>query len=1013
MTEAKSGKVSDKQRTIFVCNGTGCVSGKAIEVREALEKAVSELNQNGVKVDFTGCHGFCQQGPIAVVEPEGIFYAHVSVDDVPEIVQSHLQDGQPVERLFYKDPISGQAVPYYKDINFYSKQQRIILRNCGHINPERIEDYIAVDGYQSLRKALFEMTPEQVIDEVKRSGLRGRGGAGFPTAMKWEFCRTAPGSQKYMICNADEGDPGAFMDRSTMEGDPHTVIEGMTIAAYTIGASEGYIYIRAEYPLAVHRVRLAIKQAEEKGFLGENVLGTNFSFRLHVKEGAGAFVCGEETALMASIEGKRGMPRPRPPFPAQSGLWGKPSNINNVKSLATIPVILAKGADWYAQIGTEKSKGTAVFALTGKIANSGLVEVPMGIPIHKIIYDIGGGIPDDKHFKAVQTGGPSGGCLPVSHLNRPVDYESLAEAGSIVGSGGMVVMDEDTCMVDVARYFLSFTQDESCGKCVMCRLGTKQMLDILENICNGRSRLEDIDLLLDLSEAIKAGSLCGLGQTAPNPVLTTIRYFRDEYEEHIKKHHCRAAVCRGLVTAPCSHTCPAGIDIPRYLRFIAKGKPGGAIAVIREKIPFPAVCGLVCFHPCEAKCRRAQLDEAVAIRMLKGYAAAHDTKEWKEKIKVAPATGKRVAIVGSGPAGLTAAYYLTGLGHSATIFEALPEPGGMMRVGIPDYRLPKDILRAEIKELEDIGVEIRTNSRVNSIEKLFAEGYNAIFVAIGAHQGLRIGVEGEDSPRVLESADFLREASLGKKIEVGKKVAVIGGGNVAIDAARTALRLGAEEVNIIYRRTQAEMPASREEIKEALEEGVQIHYLAAPSKIFSRNGTVELESIRMELGVMDTSGRRRPEPIEGSEFIMSFDTIIAAIGQRPEIPQEFNLAVGRGNVIKVDPDTLATSREGVFAGGDTITGPASVIEAIADGRQAAISIDKYLDGSGNIDEVLAPLEETVAPLDEAEEKWRPEMPALPVEQRTKDFRQVEVGYTDEMAIEEAERCLRCDLEERE
>ena len=1013
MTEAKSGKVSDKQRTIFVCNGTGCVSGKAIEVREALEKAVSELNQSGVKVDFTGCHGFCQQGPIAVVEPEGIFYAHVSVDDVPEIVQSHLQDRQPVERLFYKDPISGQAVPYYKDINFYSKQQRIILRNCGHINPERIEDYIAVDGYQSLRKALFEMTPEQVIDEVKRSGLRGRGGAGFPTAMKWEFCRTAPGSQKYMICNADEGDPGAFMDRSTMEGDPHTVIEGMTIAAYTIGASEGYIYIRAEYPLAVHRVRLAIKQAEEKGFLGENILGTNFSFKLHVKEGAGAFVCGEETALMASIEGKRGMPRPRPPFHAQSGLWGKPSNINNVKSLATIPVILAKGADWYAQIGTEKSKGTAVFALTGKIANSGLVEVPMGIPVHKIIYDIGGGIPDDKHFKAVQTGGPSGGCLPVSHLNRPVDYESLAEAGSIVGSGGMVVMDEDTCMVDVARYFLSFTQDESCGKCVMCRLGTKQMLDILENICNGRSRLEDIDLLLDLSEAIKAGSLCGLGQTAPNPVLTTIRYFRDEYEEHIKKHHCRAAVCRGLVTAPCSHTCPAGIDIPRYLRFIAKGKPGGAIAVIREKIPFPAVCGLVCFHPCEAKCRRAQLDEAVAIRMLKGYAAAHDTKEWKEKIKVSPATEKRVAIVGSGPAGLTAAYYLTGLGHSATIFEALPEPGGMMRVGIPDYRLPKDILRAEIKELEDIGVEIRTNSRVNSIEKLFAEGYNAIFVAIGAHQGLRIGVEGEDSPRVLESADFLREASLGKKIEVGKKVAVIGGGNVAIDAARTALRLGAEEVNIIYRRTQAEMPASREEIKEALEEGVQIHYLAAPSKIFSRNGTVELESIRMELGVMDTSGRRRPEPIEGSEFIMSFDTIIAAIGQRPEIPQEFNLAVGRGNVIKVDPDTLATSREGVFAGGDTITGPASVIEAIADGRQAAISIDKYLDGSGNIDEVLAPLEETVAPVEEGEEKWRPEMPALPVEQRTKDFRQVEVGYTDEMAIEEAERCLRCDLEERE
>ena len=383
---------SHNQRTIFVCQGTGCISGKSVEIREALEKMVAELGLNNVKVDFTGCHGFCQQGPIAFVEPEGIFYTHVGVEDVPEITQSHLRDGQPVARLFYIDPVTDQAVPYYKDINFYKKQQRIVLRNCGRINPERIEDYLTTGGYQSLRKVLFEMTPEQVIDEVKRSGLRGRGGAGFPTGLKWEFCRNSPGTQKYMICNADEGDPGAFMDRSTMEGDPHTVIEGMAIAAYAIGATEGYIYIRAEYPLAVKRLRIALKQAEEEGFLGEKILGSNFSFKVHVKEGAGAFVCGEETALMASIEGKRGMPRPRPPFPAQSGLWGKPTNINNVKTLASLPVIIAQGADWYTQIGTEKSKGTAVFALTGKIANSGLVEVPMGIPLHEIIYGIGGGI---------------------------------------------------------------------------------------------------------------------------------------------------------------------------------------------------------------------------------------------------------------------------------------------------------------------------------------------------------------------------------------------------------------------------------------------------------------------------------------------------------------------------------------------------------------------------------------------------------------------------------------------
>jgi len=1009
--EAKPSR--DNQRTIFVCHGTGCVSGKAFEIREALEKEVAELGSDGVRVDFTGCHGFCQQGPIAVVEPEGIFYTHVTVDDVPEVVQSHLRDGQPVTRLFYKDPVSGEAVPHYKDITFYKKQQRIVLRNCGHINPERIDDYIAVGGYQSLRKALFEMTPEQVIDEVKRSGLRGRGGAGFPTGMKWEFCRNAPASQKYMICNADEGDPGAFMDRSTMEGDPCTVIEGMTIAAYAIGASEGYIYIRAEYPLAVKRVRLAVKLAEEKGFLGENILGSSFSFRIHVKEGAGAFVCGEETSLMASIEGKRGMPRSRPPFPAQAGLWGKPTNINNVKSLATVPVIIAKGADWYAQIGTEKSKGTAVFALTGKIANSGLVEVPMGIPLQEIIYDVGGGILGSKRFKAVQTGGPSGGCLPTSHLNLPVDYESLTEAGSIMGSGGMVVTDEDTCMVDIARYFLSFTQAESCGKCVMCRLGTKQMLDILENICNGRGRLEDIDLLLELSEAIKAGSLCALGGTAPNPVLTTIRYFRDEYEEHIKRHHCRAAVCRELVTAPCSHICPAGIDVPRYVRFIAEGKPAEAVAVIREKMPFPAVCGLVCFHPCEAKCRRGQLDEAIAIRMLKRFAAEHGNGLWKQNIEVAPTTGKRVAIVGSGPAGLTAAYYLAKLGHSVTVFEALPEPGGMMRVGIPDYRLPKDILRGEIKEIEDIGVEIRTNTRVDSIDKLFQQGYNAIFLAIGAHQGLKIGVEGEDSPRVIECVNFLRDASLGKRVEVGNRVAVIGGGNAAIDSARTAMRLGAKEVTIVYRRTRAEMPASPEEVEEALVEGVQIHFLAAPSRIISQDGRVELESIRMQLGAMDASGRRRPEPIKGSEFTTSFDTIIAAIGQRPDIPRQFNVAIGRGNVIEVDPDTLATTRGGVFAGGDMVTGPASVIEAIAAGRQTAISIDKYLGGSGDIDEVLAPPEGAVAPLEEAEEKRRPQMPTLPVKQRLSGFSQVELGYSDEMAIEEAKRCLRCDLEERE
>jgi NADH:ubiquinone oxidoreductase subunit F (NADH-binding)/(2Fe-2S) ferredoxin len=544
--EAKPGKGS--QRTINICQGTGCVSGKSIEITEALKKAVAGQGLNGVNVDFTGCHGFCEQGPVAIIEPEGIFYTHVTVADVPEIVEGHLRDGKSVERLFYKDPLTGQGIPYHKDIKFYSMQQRIILRNIGRINPERIEDYIAVGGYESLKKVLKEMTPKQVIEEMKRSGLRGRGGAGFPTGQKWEFCHNVTSDQKYMICNADEGDPGAFMDRSTMEGDPCTVLEGMTIAAYAIGASEGYVYIRAEYPLAVKRVRLALKLAEGKGFLGDKILGSNFSFHIHVKEGAGAFVCGEETALLASIEGKRGMPRSRPPFPANSGLWGKPTTINNVKSLATVPVIIAKGADWYASTGTEKSKGTCVFALTGKIANSGLIEVPMGIKLRKIIYEIGGGIPGGKKFKAVQTGGPSGGCLPETYLDQPVDYESLAAAGSMMGSGGMVVMDEETCMVDIARYFLSFTQAESCGKCVPCRVGTKQMLDILERICRGEGRPEDIPLLQTLGENIKIGSLCALGGTAPNPVLTTLRYFRNEYEAHINEKFCPARSCVNLIS---------------------------------------------------------------------------------------------------------------------------------------------------------------------------------------------------------------------------------------------------------------------------------------------------------------------------------------------------------------------------------------------------------------------------------------------------------------------------------
>ena len=1013
MSEWEALEHSDKPRILIGAATCGRAAG-ALAVLEAIN---SELGRHNIQATIiqVGCIGLCYAEPLVdIIKPNRprICYSNITPEIIPQLIEDYIINDNPRSDLALGTIGNGSTkdIPKLFELPMLKPQLRIALRNCGHIDPENINHYIANDGYRGLVKALG-MAPEEVIEEIKKSVLRGRGGAGFPTGLKWGFCRKSPGTVKYLICNADEGDPGAFMDRSLLEGDPHAVLEGMLIGAYAIGATEGYIYIRAEYPLAIERLKLALDQMADYGLLGDNILGSDFSFHIKIKQGAGAFVCGEETALMASIEGKRGMPRSRPPFPAQAGLWGKPTNINNVETWGNVSAILQRGGDWYASYGSEKSKGTKTFALAGKIERTGLIEVPMGISLQEIIYGIGGGIPDDKRFKAVQTGGPSGGCLPVSRLNLPVDYESLTEAGSIMGSGGMVVMDEDTCMVDVAHYFLSFTQAESCGKCVLCRLGTKQMLDILEDITNGKGKLEDIDLLIDLSGAVKEGSLCALGGTAPNPVLTTIRYFRDEYEEHIKRHHCRAAVCKGLVTAPCSHTCPAGVDVPRYVRFIAEGKFAEAVAVIREKIPFPSVCGHVCVHPCETRCRRGLLDDAIDIRVLKRFATEHDTGLWKLNSRVAPPTGKRVAIIGSGPAGLTAAYYLAKLGHSVTVFEALPEPGGMVRVGIPDYRLPKEILKAEIDEIKGVGVDIRTNTRVDSPEELFKQGYNAIFLAIGAHQGTRIGVEGEDSPQVKECISFLRDVTLGKEVKLGERIAVIGGGNAAIDSARTALRLGAKEVTIVYRRTQAEMPASPEEIEAALAEGVKVYFLAAPSRIISQDGELKLECIGMELGAVDASGRRRPEPIKGSEFSMSFDTVIAAIGQRPEIPDKFALATGQGNTIQVDPDSLATAREGIFAGGDAVSGPASVIEAIAAGRQAAISIDKYLGGNGEIDETLAPPEGALAPLKEAEEKRRPQIPTLPVTERLGGFAEVELELSKEIAIEEAKRCLRCDLEE--
>ncbi|MEG0484385.1 MAG: NADH-quinone oxidoreductase subunit NuoF [Oscillospiraceae bacterium] len=555
---------------VMICGGTGCTSSGSDKICAAFEREISlaDLDKE-VKVIRTGCFGLCALGPIVVIYPEGCFYSMVKEEDVQEIVSEHLLKGRPVTRLLYDETVQDGVVKSLDDTAFYKKQMRIALRNCGVINPENIDEYIAFDGYQALGKVLKEMKPQDVIDSILDSGLRGRGGGGFPTGLKWKLAAGNESDQKYVCCNADEGDPGAFMDRSVLEGDPHVVLEAMAIAAYAIGASKGYVYIRAEYPIAVNRLRIAIEQAKEYGLLGDNIFDSGFNFDVDIKLGAGAFVCGEETALMTSIEGKRGEPRPRPPFPAQKGLFGKPTILNNVETYANVPQIILKGSEWFKGIGTEKSKGTKVFALGGKIKNTGLVEVPMGTTLRTIVEEIGGGIPGGKKFKAAQTGGPSGGCIPASLIDTPIDYDNLIAIGSMMGSGGLIVMDEDTCMVDIAKFFLDFTVDESCGKCAPCRIGTKRLLELLEKITSGKGTMEDLDKIGELAEFIKGNSLCGLGQTAPNPVLSTLHYFRDEYEAHIKDKRCPAGVCKALLNYKidpvkckgctiCARSCPAG-----------------------------------------------------------------------------------------------------------------------------------------------------------------------------------------------------------------------------------------------------------------------------------------------------------------------------------------------------------------------------------------------------------------------------------------------------------------------
>ncbi|MGA3115942.1 MAG: FAD-dependent oxidoreductase [Syntrophobacteraceae bacterium] len=1008
----------------LICGGTGCHSSGSINVKHALEQEIDKRGLSGeVKVVETGCNGFCALGPIIVVYPEGIVYLSAVPEDMPELVEEHLVKGRILERLLYKEPITKEAIPRMNDIPFFALQKLIVLKNRGVIDPENIDETIARDGYAGMSKALTEMTSEQIIKEVFDSGLRGRGGAGFPTGLKWRFCAQTPGEVKYILCNADEGDPGAFMDRSVLEADPHAVLEGMVIGAKAIGAHQGYIYCRAEYPLALHRLDIAIKQAKEYGLLGKDILGSGFDLDIEVYQGAGAFVCGEETALMTSIEGKRGMPRTRPPFPAIAGLWGKPSVLNNVETFASVGQIILNGASWYNAIGTEKSKGTKVFALTGDVVNVGLVEVPMGTTLGQIVYDIGGGIPGGKKFKAAQLGGPSGGCIPIGHLNTPIDYERVTELGAIMGSGGLIVMNEDKCAVDMARFFMDFVKDESCGKCTPCRAGTKRMLDILTDITEGRGKEGDIELLEEMGAIIKNASLCGLGQTAPNPVLSTIRYFRDEYEEHIREKKCKAVVCSALFKSPCQHTCPAGMDVPAYVALVRAERFEDAYKIMLRTNPFPSVCGRVCDHKCQSKCRRSTLDEAIAVKFLKRFVA--DNAPRPETAPVPVTRKEKIAVIGAGPAGLTAARDLALRGYKVTVFEELPEPGGMLRWGIPAYRLPRDILASEINDnIQALGVEIKCNTRVGkeiSFEQVDRE-FDYVFLATGAHRSQSMRVDGENLQGVFGSVEFLRdfntneEAWLSGKKTLGSKVAVIGGGNSAIDAARVALRLGAD-VTILYRREKKDMPAAEEEILAAEEEGVKIQFLVAPLKIEEKDGKVcGITCERMELREFDKSGRKIPGALEGSKFTLSVDAVVSAIGQAPDmtfVQQDSGVSVSRWSTFELASGSKSqTKNPKFFAGGDALTGPDTVIGAIAAGHQAARDMDGYIrkiNGEPAYEE--PPEEEIVVPFaidEESIEAPQAKMPELDVLRRRRDFEEVEQGYGRMQAVKEASRCLRCD-----
>ncbi|MHB9055884.1 MAG: FAD-dependent oxidoreductase [Paludibacteraceae bacterium] len=1018
---------------ILVGMGTCGIGNGADLVLSRLQMKISET-KFACKLKQTGCFGFCAQEPLVTIYQPGkpmLVYSQVNEKDAVHIVdgliKGEIYNKKIICRInewdFQESKVEfGKGysrIPHWDEISFFKGQKKIILRHSGLIDPEEILDYVAVGGYHALKKALG-MQPDEIVNEILAAKLRGRGGAGFLTGIKWSIMQKSEAGQKYIICNADEGDPGAYMNRNEIESDPHMLIEGMLIGAYAMGATEGIAYVRAEYPLAVKRLKIAIEQATQYGLLGENILDSGFNFKLNIVEGAGAFVCGEETAMIASIEGKAGRPMPRPPYPAAKGLYGKPTNINNVETWCNVPVIIEKGYQWFIQTGTSKSSGTKVFSLVGKIKNTGLVELPFGSSLEHLIFSIGEGTGTSRRVKALQTGGPSGGCIPLKYFTTQIDYESLACLGAIMGSGGMVVMDQDNCMVDVARYFLEFSSAESCGKCTPCREGLAQALSILTRITNGLGTLADLDTLELLSRTIKDTSICGLGQTAPNPILTTMKYFRNEYEEHILEKRCHAGVCDKLYMALCENSCPLHMNIPAYIELIKEGRLEEAFEVTLRDNPIPGTIGRICHFHCQMRCRRDQLDEPVSQGEIHRYLADTIYKLGKEneiynkliKERLKP-TGKKIAVVGAGPAGLTAAYYLVRLGHTVTIYDALPDAGGIVRFGIPQYRLPKSVLQKEVQFIKKLGVKFSFKQRLgqNLSFEMLNDTYDAIYMAIGAWKDIDINIPGKKSKGVFAGTELLKELAFDKTPELGEHVVVIGGGNVAIDAARSLWRLG-KEVTVVYRREKGDMPANRAEIIESEAERINYLFLAAPHEIIA-DAKGKVKALKIEImsgGSIDTSGRRRPVST-GKFKEIPCDSVILAVGERVDSDylSQQGLEITKDGRLIIDPLTSRTSNSKVYAGGDSVTGPSTAAEAMGMAKKAAESIDLALMKEKRFHLLfrnfeyknLVPVNPRISP------RNRPVK--LSVKERTGNFQEVECGYTGEQARNEVNRCLRCDV----